>query len=185
MTYAKLNDNKLEVLTRLPNCGNPTSEMLEIYAATNGYKPYTRTDAPNPYYAHSYEETDTGITDVWTPIALEDAKEDALARIQANLDEKRTTRCTIPCDGLPNGIVCDPESRNMCMGLVILGDNVPDGLTWTDAADEIHELTTGLLAAISAAYVGFLGMAQNEANDARAFVRNATTVDEVWDAVHA
>lgn len=67
MTYAKLTDNKLEVLTRLPTCGNPTAEMLATYAAANGYKTYVRVAKPDGYHRHSYHETAKQIKDVWTP----------------------------------------------------------------------------------------------------------------------
>lgn len=67
MEYVKLNGNKLEVLTRLPNCGNPTAEMLATYAAEHGYKQYVQVPQPEGYHHHSYHETAKQIKDVWTP----------------------------------------------------------------------------------------------------------------------
>lgn len=67
MTYAKLNDKRLEVLTRIPNCANPTAEMLAAYAAAHGYKTYMQVAQPEGYHHHSYKETAKQIKDVWTP----------------------------------------------------------------------------------------------------------------------
>lgn len=87
MDYVKLNGNKLEVLTRLPNCGNPTAEMLATYAAEHGYKTYVRVAKPDGYHHHSYRETAKQIKDVWTPYSDSEMAPIHVAQARAYLVE--------------------------------------------------------------------------------------------------
>lgn len=183
-TYAKLTeDGQLDVLRYIPQVSNPKEEIWDAYAAEHGYKPLLRTNSPNPYYTSYYKETDTVIEIVWTPWDLQKAQEAALATVQAELDSARQQRVTLPCEGLPNGIFCDPDARMMATGLVAMGANVPAGMTWTDAADEVHELTPELLGAISTALVGYLLGIQHTADGKRKLIKEATNVDDVWAVI--
>lgn len=182
--YAKLTEaGQLDLLRYIPNVSNPKEAIWDDYAKKHGYKPYLTTPAPCPYYSNSYKETDTAIETVWTPWDLQKAQEVALTSVQAELDSARQQRVTVPCAGLPNGIFCDPDARMMATGLVAMGANIPAGMTWTDAADEVHELTPELLASISAALVGYLLGIQHIADGKRKLIKEATNVDDVWAVI--
>lgn len=182
--YAKLTaDGQLDLLRFIPNVANPKEDMWDAYAKKHGYKPYFAAPAPCPYYSKVYKETEEVIEDEWNPWELPKAQESALATVQMELDAARQQRVTVPCDGLPNGIFCDPEARMMATGLVAMGAHVPAGMTWTDAADEVHELTPELLGAISAAFVGYLLGIQHTADGKRKLINEATNVDDIWAVV--
>lgn len=182
--YAKLTkDGHLKPLTYIPNVSNPRAEVWDAYALANGYKPYVYTKAPNLYYTESFKELKNSIKNVWTPWSLRQAQEAALDTVQMELDSERQQRITVPCEGLSNGIFCDPDARMMATGLVAMGSNIPEGMTWTDAADEVHPLTTELLSAISKALVGYLLDIQHKADDKRKLIKEATNVDDVWAVI--
>ncbi len=79
--YAKIIDGRLQYMGRVPNVVNATEETREHYARENGFKEYLHTTQPSRFYVQSYTESDTLITDEWTPCDLEQAKQSALEEV--------------------------------------------------------------------------------------------------------
>lgn len=180
--YAKLNEGgTLQLMGRIPNISNPTEEQRAAYAADNGYKELVRTPAPGRYYNVGYTEDDTTITEVWNPWELDAAKRDALNLVQAERD-RGMNNVVIPCEALPNGILFNTESMVYALGLS--ASPSLEGETWTDAADETHDLTTPMLASIAVAMKTHISEVQAAARPKRDAIRTAETVDEVEAALH-
>lgn len=181
-TYAKLTETgALQLMGRIPNISNPTEEQRAAYAAANGYKELVHAPAPGRYYNVGYTEDDTTITEVWNPWELDAAKRDALNLVQAERD-RGMNNVVIPCDALPNGILFNTEAMVYAIGLS--ASQSLKGETWTDAADETHDLTTLMLDSITVAMKAHIKAVQDAARPARDAIRAAETVDEVEAALH-
>lgn len=182
--YAKLiSPHNIDILKNIPYILNPSEESLMTYALENGYKELITSENQGTYYSKTYIEKGETIIETWEPWSLDSAKNDALSQVQNNLDNARNTRVTIPCDGIEAGIFCDQDARLMATGLVAMGTNIPEGMTWTDADDNVHNLTPELLAAISKAFVSYLLIAQHKADETRSLIKAATDVDMVEAAL--
>lgn len=184
--YAKLNECVLKLLERVPNISNATEEQFAEYAKYNGYKELRHTDSPGRYYTQGYKETSKYITETWNPVPLDEAKADALSILQSRRDA-RMNNVVIPCTALPNGILYNTEAMTMVQGLLILQSQgaLPEGTTWTDAADDAHALTPELLTAITQAMLTHVNTTQAAIQVHRDAVKAATNVDEVEQAIEA
>ena len=182
--YAKLEDGALRLMGRVPNIVNPTDAQVAAYAAAHGFKELVAVEQPGRYYRKGYAETDAAITETWTPWELDAAKADALREVQGRRDAAMNG-VVIPCAGLPNGILYNTEAVTNALGLTLLEAKgaLPAGQTWTDAADETHELTSTLLASISLAMVTHGNGVQERFRPARDAVRAAEDVDAVEAAL--
>lgn len=181
-TYAKLNEGgALQLMGRIPNISNPTEEQRAAYAAANGYKELVRTPSPGRYHKVSYTQDDTAITETWVPWDLDAAKRDALNIVQANRDASMNN-VVIPCDAMPNGILFNTEAMVYAIGLS--ASPSLEGETWTDAADETHDLTTPMLASITVAMKAHIKAVQDAARPVRDAIRAAKTVEEVENALN-
>lgn len=172
------------MMERVPNISNPTEAQVAEYAAAHGYKELITTPQPGRFYTNGYEEMESSITEVWTPIPLEDAKKQALSIIQQRRDTSMQN-VTIPCDALPNGIVFNTEAMVYAIGLSAAGSL--EGETWTDAADETHGLTPEMLASITVAMKSHINAVQDAARPYRDDIRAAEDVDtvaEILDRVY-
>lgn len=184
-TYAKLTEtDQLETLARVPHVVNATEEQFATYAAANGYKELIRTDSPGHYYTPTYTESTKVITQSWNPVSLDEAKVDALSILQSRRDA-RMNNVVIPCTALPNGILYNTEAMTMAQGLLILQSQgaLPEGTTWTDAADDAHTLTPELLTAITQAMLTHVNTTQAVIQVHRDAVKAAVNVDEVEQAI--
>lgn len=183
-TYAKLNEGALKLLERVPNISNATEEQFAEYAKDNGYKELRHADRPGRYYTQGYKETSKYITETWSPMPLDAAKQDALSVLQSTRDT-RMNNVTIPCESRTNGILYNTEAMTMAQGLVILQSRgaLPEGTTWTDAADEAHPVTQQLLDSIVQAMLIHVNTVQAAIQIVRDDVRNATDVDAVEEAL--
>lgn len=186
-TYAKLTETGvLKLLERVPNISNATEEQFAAYAKDNGYKELIRTDSPGRYYIPTYTESAEAITQSWNPVPLDEAKVDALSILQSRRDA-RMNNVVIPCTALPNGILYNTEAMTMAQGLLILQSQgaLPEGTTWTDAADDAHTLTPELLTAITQAMLTHVNTVQSAIQVRRDAVKAAANVDEVEQAIEA
>lgn len=183
-TYAKIIDNNLVTLDRVPHIINATEEQFAEYASTHGYKELRHTDSPGLYYTKDYKETSKLITETWSPMPLDEAKADALSILQSRRDA-RMNNVVIPCTALPNGILYNTEAMTMAQGLLILQSQgaLPEGATWTDAADDAHALTPELLTAITQAMLTHVNTVQSAIQVHRDAVKAAANVDEVEQAI--
>lgn len=183
-TYAKLEEGALQIMGRVPNISNPTEAQRAAYAAAHGFKELVETPAPGMFYYRDYVDAGDTIEAVWHPIELAEAKTQALNTIQARRNAAMN-EVVIPCEGLPNGILYNTEAVTNALGLTLLEAKgaLPAGQTWTDAADETHELTSGLLADISVAMVTHGNGVQERFRPARDAVRAAEDVDAVEAAL--
>lgn len=183
-TYAKLEAAALRIMGRVPNISNPTDEQVAAYAAAHGFKELVETPAPGRYYRKGYAEGNAAITETWEPWELGEAKDNALREVQGKRDAAMNG-VVIPCAGLPNGILYNTEAVTNALGLTLLEAKgaLPTGQTWTDAADETHELTSALLADISVAMVTHGNGVQERFRPARDAVRAADDVDAVEAAL--
>lgn len=184
--YAKLTEaGQLQILARIPYVSNPTEEMVAKYALENGYKPLEETPSPGSYYNKKYIDAGDKITTEWEPWNLDVAKSHALNIIQARRNNAMND-VVIPCEGLPNGILYNTEAVTNALAMMVMqtAGQLPEGQTWTDAADETHPLTPELLAAISAAMVAHGNSVQESVRPARDAVRAAENVDDVEKALH-
>ena len=176
--YAKLEQGALCLMGRVPNVINPTDAQRAAYAAAHGFKELITTPQPGRFYTKGYEDGESSITEVWTPIPLEDAKKQALSIIQQRRDTSMQN-VTIPCDVLPNGILFNTEAMVYAIGLSAAGSL--EGETWTDAADETHDLTPEMLASIAVAMKSHIKAVQEAARPYRDDIRAAEDVDTVAD----
>ena len=166
---------------RIPNISNPTEEQRAAYAAAHGFKELVHTPSPGRYRKVSYTQDDTAITETWVPWNLDAAKRDALNIVQADRDASMNN-VVIPCDALPNGILFNTEAMVYAIGLS--ASQSLEGETWTDAADETHDLTTPMLASITAAMKAHIKDVQDAARPVRDAIRAAETVEEVENALN-
>lgn len=181
-TYAKITETgALQLMGRIPNISNPTEEQLATYAAAHGFKELIHTPAPNRFYTVSYVEDDATITEAWTPWELDRAKKVALNIVQSGRDAAMFD-VTIPCGALPNGILFNTEAMVYALGLAAGGSL--EGETWTDAADETHDLTPEMLVSITMAMKAHIKVVQESVRPIRDAIRTAKTVDEVEAALH-
>lgn len=171
-TYAKLEAGALRVMGRVPNISNPTEAQVAEYAAEHGFKELVETPAPGRYYRKGYAEGEAAITETWTAWGLEEARVDALRRVQEVLDNMLDARQTIPCEGFPAGIVYDRNALINAGGLAA-------GDTFIDAADGIHTLTSQGVEAITAALKEYRQGLYATATQKRAAIAAAATVDEL------
>lgn len=132
--YAKLVDSVLEFLTKIPFISNPSEHQFEEYAAENGYKEFIAVKQPGIFYIKGYGETETTITEEWSPMDLNAAKESALVKIQNELDNLLGRRTALDCEGFTNGIIYDQNALTNAMGL-------EPGDMFIDAKDGLHTLT--------------------------------------------
>ena len=175
-TYAKLESGALRVMGRVPNIINPTGEQVVAYAAAHGFKELVKVDAPGRYYRKGYAEGEAAITETWEPIELDEAKKDALKEIQLKRDAAMQN-VVIPCNDLPNGILYNTEASVYAIGLS--ASPTLEGETWTDAADETHELTAELLSSIIIAMKAHIKMVQDGVRPYLDAIRVADNVDEI------
>lgn len=183
-TYAKLESGALRVMGRVPNISNATDAQVAEYAAAHGFKELITTPQPGRFYTNGYEEGESSITEVWTPIPLEAAKKQALSIIQQRRDASMQN-AIIPCDALPNGILFNTEAMVYAIGLSAAGSL--EGETWTDAADDTHDLTPEMLASIAVAMKSHIKAVQDAARPYRDDIRAAEDVDtvaEILDRVY-
>ena len=171
-TYAKIEAGALRVMGRVPNISNPTDAQVAAYAAAHGFKELVAVEAPGRYYRKGYAETEDAITETWTAWELEEAKGNALARVQRALDSVLDTRATIPCAGFPSGIVYDRNALINAGGLAA-------GDAFIDAADGIHTLAAQDIAAVTAALKEYRQSLYATATQQRAAIAAAATVDEL------
>lgn len=174
--FAKFENGSLKFFNgRIPNVVNPDEETLLSYLISNGYKPYETSTAPGMYYTESYKETKAKITQVWKPIDLAAAKEQALGTVQQELDMSLPVRTVIECTGFENGIIYDQDALINVMGLSA-------GDSYIDAQDEIHILTeeniTNITQTLKAKRQSLYGKAMLK----RAGIAAAKNVDEVEEA---
>lgn len=184
-TYAKLTETgALHTLERVPHVTNATEAQFEAYAKANGYKELVTTESPGMYYSKTYTEDDEVIRQGWTPWDLQAAKQHALNVLQGRRDAAMHN-VVIACEALPNGILYTTEAMTMAQGLVILQSKgaLPEGTTWTDAADEAHVVTPDLLDAIVTSMLIHVNTTQAGVQQARDKVREAMDVDEVEAAL--
>ena len=171
--YAKLEAGALRIMGRVPNISNPTDEQVAAYAAAHGFKELITTPQPGRYWRRDdYVETPNGIYEVWTTQELEDAKTDALARVQRVLDAVLDSRATISCTGFPSGIVYDRNALINAGGLAA-------GDAFIDAADGLHTLTTQDVENIAAALKEYRQGLYATATQQRAAIAAAGDVDEL------
>ena len=175
-TYAKLEDGALRVMGRVPNISNPTDAQVAAYAAAHGFKELVAVEPPGRYYRKGYAETEDAITETWTAWELDAAKKDALKEIQSKRDAAMQN-VVIPCNDLPNGILYNTEASVYALGLS--ASPTLEGETWTDAADETHELTAELLSSIIIAMKAHIKTVQDGARPYRDAIRAADNVDEI------
>lgn len=189
-TYAKLEPGALRVMGRVPNIINPTEAQAAAYAAAHGFKELVQTPAPGRYYRKGYAETGAAIMETWEPIALDEAKKQALDTIQARRDaamfgEPGTKGVVIECSALPNGVLFNAEAHNMVNSLMLLDAKgaLPASARWTDAADVAHPVTSGLIDALVEAMMGHVQGVQDKYEPARNAVNAAQDVEAVEAAL--
>lgn len=176
-TYAKLTpEGQLNVLRYIPHVACPSEARMAAYAAANGYKPVSQTPAPGKYYTLSWEESDTEIHNVWNPLELSSAKEDAMQRVQTALTLKLAERATVDCPGFPSGIVYDEDALHNAAGMT-------PGDPYIDAANNVTELTQESLDAVRAALKAYRMSLYLAATEKRVAIEAATNVDEVEAAI--
>ena len=181
-TYAKLNKGgAFQLMGRIPNISNPTEEQRAAYAAANGYKELVETPAPGRYYEKTHVQDDAHVIEAWIPWDLDAAKRDALDTVQAGRNSAMNN-VVIPCDALPNGILFNTEAMVYAIGLS--ASPSLEGETWTDAADETHNLTADMLASIAVAMKAHIKSVQDAARPVRDAIRAAKTVEEVENALN-
>lgn len=176
-TYAKLTpEGQLNVLRYIPHVACPSEERMAAYATEHGYKPASQYPAPGIYYTESWSETPDTIQNNWTPIQLEQAKEDALQRVQEKLTSTLSTRTIIDCPGFSAGIIYDGDALTNASGLEP-GDN------YIDAANNVTILTEEALKAIRVALKQYRLDLYAKATVTRALIDAAKNVDEVEAAI--
>ena len=188
--YARLTTGGVvEYLRRVPHVVNASEADFEAYAADHGYKEFVGAgERPGRFYELEYVETADELRAVWAPWELDRARTAALDEVQQLRDMRMhgAAGVTIECEKLPNGIKFDTEAMSYATGLVVLtakGGGIPEGTTWTDAADETHELTAELLEGIVSAMQGHVKAVQEYFTPYRDAIRAAETVDEVEAAL--
>lgn len=174
--YAKLKNGSPIFLAGPHNIINPTEEQTATYAAEHGYKPVSQSPAPGIYYTESWSETPDTIQNNWTPIQLEQAKEDALQRVQEKLTVSLSTRTTIDCPGFSAGIIYDGDALTNAAGL-------EPGDDYIDAANNVTILTEEALKAIRVALKQYRLSLYAKATVTRALIDAAKNVDEVEAAI--
>lgn len=132
--FAKLVDSKLEMLTKIPFISNPSEHQFEEYAAENAYKEFITVKQPGIFYTKNYTETETTITEEWSPWDLNAAKQNALVKVQNELDNLLGRRTVLHCEGFTNGIIYDQNALTNAMGL-------EPGDMFIDAKDKLYTLT--------------------------------------------
>lgn len=179
MTYAKLRAGQL-VKLRLPhNILNATPALLAEYAAARGYKTYTEAEKPGLYWREAYIETDSALSLVWETWALEDAKIDAMQRVQDELTAALSERVTIPCAGVENGVISDNDALFNAAG------DFRGAPAIVDAANDLHEPTPELQEAYKTALAERRNTLYAIATYRRALIDAAADVDAVEAALNA
>lgn len=175
-TYAKLIDDAIIILERVPRVINSTKQQWTAYAAAGGYKALRCTERPGQYYTAGYKESAKLITETWTPWELPAAKADALQRVQDQLDARLSARATVPCVGIPTDIIYDPAALTNALGL-------EPGDVFIDAADNLHTLTEELILNIRSALKNYRMGLYAAATDFRRRIAVAENVDAVEEVV--
>lgn len=170
--FAKLVDSKLEMLAKIPFISNPSEHQFEEYAAENGYKEFIAVKQPGMFYIKGYNETETTITEEWSPWDLNAAKQNALVKVQNELDNLLDQRTTLHCESFANGIVYDQNALTNAMGL-------EPGDMFIDAKDKLHTLTEENIVEIKKALKEYRLELYGGATIKRKAVDDATNVDEV------
>ena len=171
--YGKLNEyGSLERLTRIPGVFCPSEATITKYAADNGYKPINDTPQPNPYYTGSWENDGQSIVRVWTPIELEEAKRQALERVQEELNFAVKQRTEVNCEALDKAIIYDQDALFNAMGLEA-------GDYFICADDSVIQVTDEQIAAIKATLKEHREGIYGEATRKRGVIARAESVDEL------
>lgn len=163
---------------RVPNVVNALEETRAKYALENGFKEYIHTSQPSRFYTQSYSEDESTITDVWTPIDLNDAKSRALEIVQGQLTQKLSERIIVTCEGFDNGIVYDNDAITNALGLEV-------GDTFIDAQDGLHELTQQNIDNIRAALKTHREGLYTLVTYRRGMINASTDVDQVEQALNS
>lgn len=174
MDYAKLDNGSLHRLRQVPHVSNPTPETLAAYALAHGYKPLENTPSPGQYHTPTYADTGEAISQVWSPIDLESAKERAMDDVQQRLNNALSQRVAIPCSlGFP--IIYDRDALINVIGMRAAGYCAAyidaNDMTHTLDAAEVQEVCNALEAHRTALYA--------TAQQTRAAVQQAGTTAEV------
>lgn len=174
--YAKLIDGVPMYPAHVPHISNATTEQLESYATSHGYKLLVYKESPGRFYTPGWHETEKRITRTWTPWPLADAKKSALESVQSALDARLTERTTLPCVGISAGIVYDPAALTNALGM-------EPGDVFIDAEDKLHTLTAELIQNIRSALKNHRLGLYAAATDYRRRITAAENVDAVEEAV--
>lgn len=174
-TYAKLIDGAPRILAGAHNIANATEAQLAEYAAAHGYKPLGHSDPRGRYYNLAYEELFDSIREFYIPWALEDAKADAMQRVQDELTAALSARVTIPCAGVENGVISDNDALFNAAG------DFRGAPSIVDAANELHEPTPEL----QEAYKTALAERRNGLYALATYRRTLIAAAEDVDAVEA
>lgn len=178
-TYAKLIAGQPRILAGAHNIANATEAQLAEYAAAHGYKTYTESAKPGLYWREAYFETDTALSLVLEAWPLEDAKADALQRVQEELTAALSERVTIPCAGIENGVISDNDALFNAAG------DFRGAPSIVDAANELHEPTPELQEAYKTALAERRNGLYALATYRRALIDAAADVDAVEAALTA
>lgn len=179
MIYAKLIDGTPRLLRGAHNIANATEAQLADYAAAHGYKPYTVTAKPGLYWREAYFETDSALSLVWETWPLEEAKEDAMQRVQEELTAALSERVTIPCAGVENGVISDNDALFNAAG------DFRGAPSIVDADNALHEPTDELKEAYKTALAERRNTLYAIATYRRALIDTAADVDAVEAALSA
>lgn len=171
--YGRLTESgRLERLHKIPNVFAPSQSTIEKYAAEHGYKIIEDTPQPNQYYTPSYEEQEDKIVQVWVAMDLTEAKNQALERVQQNLDWHLKQRTQVDCEAIGKAIIYDEAALINAMGLEV-------GDTFIAADDSLVELTAEQIAAVKASLKGYRAGLYQDATVKRIQIQSAHSVDEL------
>lgn len=175
-TYATLIDGALHVLERIPHISNASAQQLEQYAAARGYKQVVYCAQPGRFYTPGWHETEKHITQTWTPWEPEEARAAALETVQEQLDARLSARDTVPCMGIPAGIIYDTAALTNALGM-------EPGDIFIDAADNLYTLTPELTENIRFALRNYRLGLYGGATDCRRRIAAADSVDALEEVV--
>lgn len=174
--YAKLKNGSPIFLAGPHNIINPTEEQIAKYAKEYGYKPVINTPKPGLYYTETWIETAEAITNFWIPFELEQAKNNALDKVQIALTTSLSKRTIISCTGFENGIVYDADALTNAAGMSV-------GDMYIDATNNVTVLTEETLDAIRVALKQHRLSLYTNATSKRTLIAEAKIVDEVEAAL--
>lgn len=175
--YAILEHGVPRIMGRVPHVSNASAEQLEAYASACGYKLLVYSACPGRFYSRSWKKTAGRITETWTPWELSLAKDEALRLVQEHLDKLLIARSTVPCIGIPAGIVYDPAALTNALGL-------EPGDMFIDAADKLHTLNTELIENIRCSLKNHRLGLYAAATDYRRRIAAADSVESLQDILN-